>query len=372
MDEIKLVISAIKAIIFGEKTPECECSEEIIKKAYSLALKQDFAHILAVYLDKLNTGEIKTKLTKQKMLAIYRREQLDFEEERISALLEANSINYIPLKGAVIKNYYPQKWMRTSSDIDILVHLEDIEKSKDLLCLELGYSYVGKSLKDYQFVAKNGVHLELHFALEGSDKANKPMEQVWDYAKPCADKPNRYKLTEEFLIYHTAVHAQYHFAAGGCGLKPLVDLLLLENKLEYNKNILNSLIAEGNCEKFYNGLMHLIRVWFSGEKHTELTADMENYILCGGVYGTRENLGSASVYRQGGRAKYLFSRIFKSKAALTAQYPTLEKYPILLPFYQIKRWFNLLDPKRRRDVTAEAAGSIADNGISKMMKELGL
>ena len=39
----------------------------------------------------------------------------------ICSALNRESIAYIPLKGSVIKDLYPESWMRTSCDIDILV-----------------------------------------------------------------------------------------------------------------------------------------------------------------------------------------------------------------------------------------------------------
>ena len=45
--------------------------------------------------------------------------------------LEKAQIPFVPLKGSVIRKYYPEAWMRTSSDIDVLVHKEDVEKTTD-------------------------------------------------------------------------------------------------------------------------------------------------------------------------------------------------------------------------------------------------
>jgi hypothetical protein len=131
-------------------------------------------------------------------------------------------------------------------------------------------------------------------------------------------------------------------------------------------------LEESQSEKFYEAFLSLSEVWFKGKEHTELTEKMENYIFEGGVYGNRENLGKASIHRDGGRFKYLIRRIFKPRKALEAQYPSLEKRPYLLPFYQIKRWFNLLDKERRSDVNQELQGGLKRDETLTLFEQLGI
>ncbi len=47
---------------------------------------------------------------------------------KISAALDEVQIQHIPLKGAVLRYLYPAPEMRTSVDIDVLVHEEDLER----------------------------------------------------------------------------------------------------------------------------------------------------------------------------------------------------------------------------------------------------
>lgn len=49
--------------------------------------------------------------------------------QKIEAALNEEQIPYIPLKGSVLRNLYPAPEMRTSCDIDVLVHEEDIERA---------------------------------------------------------------------------------------------------------------------------------------------------------------------------------------------------------------------------------------------------
>ena len=59
--------------------------------------------------------------------------------------------------------------MRTSSDIDILVKMEDLERAVALVKEKLSYEEKGPRLRhDASLISPSGVHFELHFSiLEG-------------------------------------------------------------------------------------------------------------------------------------------------------------------------------------------------------------
>ena len=44
--------------------------------------------------------------------------------QKTSFKIKKVQIPFLPLKGSVIRQYYPEPWMRTSCDIDILVDFE--------------------------------------------------------------------------------------------------------------------------------------------------------------------------------------------------------------------------------------------------------
>ena len=56
--------------------------------------------------------------------AIYRHAQLSYEYVAVCDALETAQIPFIPLKGSVLRKWYPEPWMRTSCDIDILDRLQ--------------------------------------------------------------------------------------------------------------------------------------------------------------------------------------------------------------------------------------------------------
>ena len=61
-----------------------------------------------------------------------------FEISALMDLLEQYKIEYIPLKGWLMKNYYPYPNMRTMCDIDILINQADMGKIPKILA-ECGF-----------------------------------------------------------------------------------------------------------------------------------------------------------------------------------------------------------------------------------------
>ena len=85
---------------------------------------------------------------------------------------------------------------------------------------------------------------------------------------------------------------------------------------------------------------------------------MESYILGAAIYGDVENRVAILKRKQGGRFRYIMGRIFLPYGKLKKIYPRLKKYPILLPYYEIKRWLRLV---LRKD-TARALNELKVSG----------
>jgi hypothetical protein len=134
----------------------------------------------------------------------------------------------------------------------------------------------------------------------------------------------------------------YHFVSGGCGVKPFLDLFFLRTHMKHTEAAVKAYCKSCGMEKFYDAVLHLSDVWFGNSEHTDLTKEMQAFVLKGGVYGTLENRVAVNQRAKGGRLRYVFSRIFLSYGSLKIAYPILEKHPWLMPVMQIGRWFRLI------------------------------
>ncbi len=318
-----------------------EMTEELVK----VAAKHDVAHLLALGLK--NNGLISKGERAEKYIfkAVYRYEKIHGECENLCNLLEKIQIPFLPLKGAVMRGYYPEGWMRTSCDIDILVHKEDSAKVAELLVNEHGYEHHGEGSHDISLISPNKVHVELHFCLieeELEKSCASILEEVWDHSHLKAGFSYWYEMEDDmFYLYHIA-HMAKHFENGGCGIRPFMDLWILDNLENINLEKRDQLLEKCGLLKFAKSCRKLSGVWFGGMPHDPISLQMEEYILEGGVYGTRKNFVAVQQQKKGGRLKYALSRIFLPYDVIKYYYPILHKHRWLTPCVEVFRWCKLI------------------------------
>ena len=370
----ELLRSAVCGIELDESLKD-ELTGDVLAELYKLSKPQDIAHILAdVLLSKnlIPDGELKNIFSKERMTSVFRHAQIKHELSRIFSALDESGIRYMPLKGSVIRKYYPKPEFRTSCDIDVFVDESDLERASAVLTERLSYRFDVRTPHDVAFFSESNTHVELHFDLiENDDKVRSVLSRVWEDSVRDGDSKSRVVMNSEmFLAYHVA-HMAKHFSG------PFLDLWILKNKLGYDKEKGEKLVAECGLDRFFEAAMHLSDVWFAGGEHTEITKEMESYILGASIYGNIENRVAILKNKRGGRFRYIIGRIFLPYGKLKKIYPRLEKYPILLPFYEIKRWLRLVV---RRDTSRalyelKVSGSVSEDKaarLANMLDSLGL
>lgn len=345
------------------------------KALFALSKEHDLAHLIAFVLEE-NHIPMEDKTAKNfhrlRMTAVYRYELLYYEQQRIETLFKEANISFLPLKGAVLRDYYPSPWMRTSCDIDLLIKEESLNSAVSLLQEKLGYRSDGTNDHDVQLYAQNGTHLELHFTLCVKNAVqDKLLKRVWNYADENGT------LSMEFQLYYVLCHMAKHVLNGGCGVRPFLDLFLLHSKQCYDEETLYTLCEEGGLDRFCVAAFRLANVWFSGETPTQEDLTLQDYLLGAGVYGNTENRVAVGNVKKGGKFGYLLSRLFPPKHSIFQLYSSAQKYPCLLPFYYFRRFFRLFLPDRRRASLREwkASNAVTDDVGEKMtalLERLGL
>ncbi len=320
---------------------------DVLIALYELSSAHDMAHIIASALSKvgkLGEDEISKKFKNKAFLAVYRIERINFELQRICKTLEDAKIKFMPLKGAVIRKLYPEEWMRTSCDIDILVHEEDLDKTASLLKEKLNYLSDGTvHYHDMSLFSPSGVHLELHHNIKEKMKKNDVMlEKVWEHCIVADGKKYQCIQTNEYLIFHIIAHMSYHFLRGGCGIRPIIDLWILDHIKDVDQYKLNCFLEQCGLMKFAEKVRKLSRVWLENEMPDDVTERIQEYILNGGVYGNFENKLKIINRKKYGKIRYLLSKAFISYDAIKNQYPILKKHRYLTPIMQVRRLFRLM------------------------------
>ena len=376
--DVRVLFAFFKSAISGEPAPEDvlrEYSPDSLPSMIKIASKHDLAHLLAQGLK--NNGLMPDDPAAEKAIfkAIYRYERLKHEYDKICAAFEKAKIPYMPLKGAIMREYYREPWMRTSSDIDVLVKESDLERAAEVLVSECAYKHGNKGPHDIPLYAENGVHIELHYSLIEDWFVNdsaQVLTDVWETALVREKYDYFYEMTDELFYFYHVSHAAKHFENGGCGIRSLLDLWILDSICPNNKDCRDALLNRGGILKFANAVRHLAKVWFGDAYHTELTKALEDYILQGGTYGDGKNRTILQGAKKGGRFKYLISRIVLPYDKMKFHYPILQKHPVLTPLMQVRRWCKLIFCGHLGRSTAEINYSfkVTDNEVKDTVKLL--
>ncbi|MBQ8408441.1 MAG: nucleotidyltransferase family protein [Clostridia bacterium] len=350
MTVTEIMISAIRAQVCGIKDINYgEISQEAMRSLYTLSKSHDMTHLVFAELSKRNMltdgNEISQKFRKQHMLAILRHERLHYEYGELCRVLEEASLPFLPLKGSVLRQYYPEPWMRTSCDIDILVHENDLEQAIECLRSTLHYKVDTKGSHDVSLFSENGVHLELHYDLVEDEIANnckRILQNAWKYSHVKSDTAHHHQFSDEMFYFYHIAHMAKHFENGGCGIRPFLDLWILEHSVEHDAIKRDELLREGNLLTFANSVRQLSEVWFGNRAHNDTTLQMEKYLLFGGVYGSIQNRVAIQQFKQGGKLRYILSRIFIPYDSIKFHYPILQKHRWLTPIMEVRRWCKLI------------------------------
>lgn len=352
MELKELLFSILRSAVCGEPlSMEVRqfCVGDRATYLYNVAKAHDLAHLVGdviannQLLDR--EDEIYKKFIQQCRTAVYRCVQLNYELESISAVLQEANIYHVPLKGSVLRKYYPESWMRTSCDIDIFVWEEDLEKASQIISEKLGYRIDGKSPHDMQLFSEGGLHLELHYILIEESRfpeMEKVLGNLRVHLQESQEGEYCLQTTVEFFYFYHIAHMVKHFVCGGCGIRPFLDLWIMERNMICDKEKLAILLKEGGIFTFYQNAKKLSDYWFSNVEPEDFLLEMEAYILQGGVYGSTEN--KIAVKRENTKSKfgYLLSCIFLPYEQLVGIYPALKGKRILTPIYQVRRWFRIL------------------------------
>ncbi len=290
---------------------------------------------------------------------------LEAEKTALFRRFEEAHIRYMPLKGAVLKDYYPEFGMREMADYDILIDAERAADVKEIM-ESLGFAterYNTTSNHDVYF-KKPVTNFEIHkslfkkFSFHETDALAAYYADIWGKLVKDSDNDYGYDFTDEdFYIYMTA-HEFKHFIRGGTGLRSLLDTYVVLKRFnvldwDYIEKETRKLGIE-NFEKKNRALAEQL----FGEGKVE-EDEMLSYMLGSGVYGNMDNLVNNRLTLSGSKWKYIWKRIFLPLSTVKKAYPLFYRHRILLPFLPLYRLY--LMKKRGRSTLKAELKALHDN-----------
>lgn len=361
----------LAACALQKETP----AEDVMKamdfeRVYRFAKSQTMAAVTFYGLelwDKAKTAvapELWAKWKEARDKAIRKNLLFDIEREKLFSFLEKTGIWYSPLKGAIMKELYPQPGMRQMADNDILFDKSYRDKVYEYM-IGQGYEsefYTPEPVVDTRSEALYTVHdtylkkpiynFEMHMALFGTT-GEAQWRSYYENVKERLqkDEGNGYGYhfrDEDFYVYMTA-HACKHFNGGGHGIRNLMDVYVyldrkrkldwgyIEKELETLVLLKHEEAVSGLAEKLFGA------GFVSVQKDDALLSDKEREILdiclSSGTYGTQKRHIENKLKKMNGnetitakeRLKYLFRRLIPEEEILLIRYPKLARKKYLQP-----------------------------------------
>ena len=361
---------------------KAECLEADFESMFGFAVSQDMGHLIGEALGQ-NKITIEQELGEafraKAFRAMFRYDTIIADYENICSIFEDEKIAFIPLKGSVIRDFYIKPWLRTSCDIDILVRPEIVDEATQVLVEKAGYTKRFKGTHNVSLFSPNGVHIELHFRLMEKGLANNAssvLEDVWETALVKDGYEYWMSMPDELFYFYHVAHMAKHFENGGCGIRPFLDLWIL-NRMDFGGTKKTDLLKKGGLEKFSEIASYLSCVWLEGKSHNKVSEKMQQYIFSGGLYGVDENRIALKQQQKGGKVRYAISKIFIPYDEIKYHYPILQKYSWLTPVMEVRRWGKLIFYGHLGRTTKELAyndnlsSEQADN-MKVFLKDIGL
>ena len=355
-DAIQNVIYLVGCAVNGT-TPEAGRVHAMnLEQLYKAASRHLLTAITAMALE--SAGVRDAAFTQAKGKAI--RKVALFDAERVAVLraLEEAGIWYMPLKGSVMKGYYPKFGMRQMADNDILY---DVSRSADVRTImeSLGFTtvmYVQNNYNHDHYDKEPVCNFEMHRALFAPVSGDRLCDYYLNIKdRLVKDKGNAYGYhftDEDFYIYITA-HEYKHYSGSGTGLRSILDtyvfLKRFEDKLDW-KYIAGEMDKLGiaDYERQNRSLaLHL----FGSETLTTEDKAMLQYIIGSGTYGNRRNYVGNQIKKLGGgtkgKLKYLKNRIILPMESVESGYPFFYRHKVLMPFLWLWRICKALTIRRK-------------------------
>lgn len=356
----KYIITLLRSVLNNSIPPE-KPEDVSFEKVYSTAKYHNIANMLFYAIEKLEnkpTPELFKKWKEINYKCVSRDIIQKLELDKLLNSFEKNQIKNIVLKGFELKKLYPKSDMRFMSDLDILISKKDAEKVS-LLMNELGYKTIsyGKEKDDVYF--KDPImNVEIHNVLfDVQYKEYNSLFKPLDEMKNIIPKTKyQYDFSDEEFFLFLFIHTVKHYLSYGIGIRVVMDIYLYLKAKEktLNWDYINNSLQKLELLEFFKVFNHFTKTWFEDEEESEIDIEIGKYIFNSGTYGNDKNNRLNSLFSvkenniEKSKMKSIFSLIFPSLEVMQVGYPTLKKFPFLLPFFFVIRGLKIILFRRDR------------------------
>lgn len=277
----------------------------------------------------------------------------------LNAAFDDANVKYMPLKGFVMREYYPDPCLRSVGDYDVLVDREDLDKADEILAAR---GYVCQEKGEYHdvYFKKPNLVVELHFSLFGTSAAYRKVRSVaWERLVPY--RGTQYRFTKEDFYRFMAEHLLKHWLVGETSLRDYFDVALYLRKFgpELDRAKLDADLESSGALEFVRNVERLTETWFDGKPSDPVLDEMTRYHFRPGAqafykpenqaerYANIIASGTTGAKRSFARLRYLRAQIFPKRGAVEIERALegrsaivkLCASPVLWCAFQVKRVF---------------------------------
>ncbi len=366
------------------RTAPCFDNEADYDELYRLAAINNVSAIIYNELAKLSSDE-KAKI---KNFTDFKQQfgytLIDYEEKqkaikKITSLLNKNEIDYIFVKGAVIRNYYPIKELRTSADIDITVRDSEFDRLKELIKDE----NISIETNQPNFISINVFNQNIEITAENQYDH----EYFKDIFTLSTHENNQYVLDDYNHLIYIICHIIKHFRYCGAGIKMFMDIDVMIRHIDnfdYDKVL--ELAKKLDIEVFTKAALSLCSYMFNTPVKAEIDFDKESdfrqifeeEIINSGAFGfSKRDLGSHYIIGSSHNGKVSRTRaflhlLFPGSDYLKNSFNYAMKHPILLPIAWLHRLFIAVFKRGSHSIStiSKIANSKSNTDYVKLLNEL--
>lgn len=291
--------------------------------------------------------EILEKFREALKIGMAREAVQHFALEELLDAFETEEVACLPLKGILLKQFYPRPDLRMMADLDILYRPEQEEKVDEIL-LKLGYDCDHKDDHHNVYFRNPFMNIEMHHSLiSGNRRLVSYYENVWERAEVQEGKRFVYRFRWEDYYIFMLVHMAKHFQNGGSGIRSVMDIWRFTEaqKDSLDWDYVKAELGKIHLGAFEESMRKLSDVWFKGAESTELSDSLTDMMVNCGVYGNMSNYYLNQVVQASGEKESVrrgqirmqMLVVFLPLEYMRQQYHYLEKYPALLPVAWMQR-----------------------------------
>ena len=387
--EEKCVISLIRDVLHNaDEWRPLDTDSIDYSKVFQFAKNQSVANTLFRRIDTLSIDQtIKDKFKIQYMLNLSQYAKQCEVIDELKLVLEKMHCKGLYLKGAILRDYYPDSALRTMSDIDVFCEKNDIESIHSELVNKGFVTGVIGAYNHYEYLKYESVKVEFHPELVALDSeygrqvysrcgstniqiADKL--DIWNHSRPIGDSKYSRELLPEYHYIYIVMHMMNHFLTSGTGIRSVMDIWVINERFarEWNREEIDSLLSSFGLNRFEKYAVALADRWFTLKVFPKTDMEIEendldlfeDYILSSGTHGSyshhvnRVFSGSQSFPS---KIAYFFKIFFLPYKSMKSIYPILRKVPVLLPVLWVHRGITFAF--RRRSEAKKKIGAVMNS-----------